>query len=94
MQFKPYKELVAMSKEKLGEAMAPIRAQMVKSKAHLEMAKLDDEILTKQTSMQELFAKKDVDFAALMDSIDDVELLERRRGKYVEVLSQLFPDDK
>ena len=36
MQLRPFKELIAMSKEKLDEAMAPIRARQVKSKAEME----------------------------------------------------------
>lgn len=93
MQLRPLKELIAMSKEKLDEAMAPIRAKQIRSQAELEMAKLEAEILTKQTSLQEAFIKKDhsINFPDVMDKLDDIELLERRQRKYEEMLGHLFP---
>jgi hypothetical protein len=44
MKLKPFAEVIALSKEKLSEALAPIRARKVRSQAELEMAKLDDEL--------------------------------------------------
>ena len=44
MKLKPFAEIIALSKEKLSEALAPIRARKVRSQAELEMAKLDDEV--------------------------------------------------
>jgi hypothetical protein len=41
MKLKPFAEIIALSKEKLAESLAPIRARKVKSQAELEMAKLD-----------------------------------------------------
>jgi len=91
MQLRPFKELIALSKEKLDEAMAPIRARQVQSKAELEMAQLDADILTKQTKVQEACCAKDINFPALIDLLDDVAVLERRREQYEAVLAQLFP---
>ena len=36
MKLKPFKDLIALSKEKLDEALAPIRARQVKAKAELD----------------------------------------------------------
>lgn len=91
MKLKPFKELIAMSKEKLDEAMAPIRARQVKSQADLEMAKLDADILTQEGEVQEMCTKKEINFPALLDKLDKIALLERRRKQYGEVLKQLFP---
>lgn len=93
MELKPFKELIAMSKEKLDEAMAPIRARQVRSKAELEKAKLDGEILSRETEIQEMCTSKDIEFTKLLDKLDDLALLERRREQYDEVLAQLFPED-
>lgn len=92
MQLKPFKELIALSKEKLDEAMAPIRARQVKSKAELEMAKLDADILSKETNVQEMCAAKDIDLPMLMERLDEIALLERRKKQYGKVLQQLFPE--
>lgn len=91
MKLKPFKEMIAMSKEKLGEALAPIRARKVKSQAELEMAKLDDELVRLESEIQEDCAKEDIDFPALLDKLDKVALLERRKKQYGKVLTELFP---
>lgn len=91
MNLRPFKDLISMSKEKLNEAMAPIRARQVKSKAELEMSKLEADILTKETAIQEMCAEKDIDLPKLIDKLDEVALLERRIAQYKKVLEQLFP---
>lgn len=91
MKLKPFKELISMSKEKLDEAMAPIRARQVRSQAELEMAKLDADILTKEGEVQEMCTKKEINFPQLLDRLDSLALLERRKKQYADVLKQLFP---
>lgn len=93
MQLKPFKEILAMSKEKLDEALAPIRARTVRSKAELEMAKLDTDIITKEAKVQEFCTEKEINLPKLLDLLDEVDLLERRRTKYADVLEQLFPTE-
>lgn len=91
MKLKPFKELIAMSKEKLHEAMAPVRARLVKSQAELEMAKLDGELVTLESQIQEACIGKEINFPALLDKLDKVALLERRKKQYAQVLRELFP---
>jgi hypothetical protein len=91
MKLKPYKEIIAMSKEKLSEALAPVRARKVKSQAELEMAKLDDELIRLEADIQEACAKEDIDFPKLLDKLDKSALLERRKKQYQKVLGELFP---
>jgi hypothetical protein len=94
MQLKPFKELIGLTKEKLNEAMAPIRARQVKAKADLEMSKIDTELLNLETVIQEACAEKDIDLPKLMAKLDEVALLERRKKQYGEVLAQLFPEEE
>lgn len=91
MKLKPFAELIALSKEKLDEAMAPIRARQVKSKAEMEMAQLDADLLTQETEVQEMCCKKDIDFKSLLAKLDSIALLERRKKQYHKVLAELFP---
>ena len=91
MTLKPFAEIIALSKEKLAESLAPIRARKVKSQAELEMAKLDDELVRLEADIQEQCAKEDLNFPALLDKLDKVALLERRKVQYEIVLAQLFP---
>ena len=94
MQIRPFKELIALSGEKLKEAMAPIRARSVNAKAELEMSKIDTELLTKETEVQEMLTQTDFEFPVLMRKLDEVALLERRKTQYNAVLAQLFPKEK
>ena len=91
MHLKPFKEIIAMSKEKLDSAMAPIRARQMRSMAELEMHKLDAEILEKEISVQEMCIDKDLNLTVLIDRLDKIAVLERRKNQYGKVLKQLFP---
>ena len=91
MKLKPFAEIIALSKEKLSEALAPIRARKVRSQAELEMAKLDDGLIRLEADIQEQCAKEDINFPSLLDKLDKVALLERRKSQYEAVLAQLFP---
>jgi hypothetical protein len=91
MKLKPFAEIIAMSKEKLSEALAPVRARRVKSQAELEMAKLDDELIRLEADIQEDCAKEQIDFPKLLDKLDKSALLERRKKQYQRVLGELFP---
>lgn len=91
MKLKPFAEMIALTKEKLDSAMAPIRARQVKSKAEMEMAGLDAEILTKETEVQEMCIERDIDFKKLLAKLDEIALLERRKKQYDKVLAELFP---
>lgn len=94
MKLKPFAEIIAMSKEKLAESLAPIRARKVRSQAELEMAKLDDELVRLEADVQEHCAKEEINFPSLLDKLDKVALLERRKAQYEQVLAQLFPEAK
>jgi hypothetical protein len=91
MKLKPFAEIIAMSKEKLSEALAPVRCRRVKSQAELEMAKLDDELIRLEADIQEDCAKEQIDFPKLLDKLDKSALLERRKKQYQRVLGELFP---
>ena len=61
MKLQPFVTLIGKSKEAVDEAMAPIRARMVKSKAEVKKVELDDQILQKETKIQEMCLDKDID---------------------------------
>lgn len=91
MQIRPYKELIALSKEKLDAALAPIRARRFKAQAELEQSKLETEQLEKETKVQELLTAKETTLPAILDLLDDIALLERKQQQYDALLAQLFP---
>lgn len=93
MKLMPLKEVLAMSKDKLKEAMAPIRCAMAKKQAELEKLKIDERIMDMQTKVQEQLTIEKICFGDLIDILDEIALLERRQEQFDEVIAQLFPEE-
>jgi hypothetical protein len=91
MNLRPLKEILAMSKEKIDEALAPIRARQIKAKAELEMARLEETLASGESKVLEMCTQKDINFEKLLDQLDEIALTERRLEQYKSVLVQLFP---
>ena len=90
-QIKPFKELVAMTKEKLDEAMVPLRVRAARAKADGEIVKLEEKLLGLETKMKEACAKKELDFNAIGDLMDDYDIAERRLSQIKDLVAALFP---
>lgn len=93
-QVKSYKELIALSKEKLDEALAPIRARAAKAKADLELAKTEEKMVALETDVQKLCAEQELNFDKIIAKIDEYDLLERRQKQVRQLIADLFPEDK
>ena len=92
-QVKSYKELIALSKEKLDEALAPIRARAAKAKADLELAKTEEKMVALETDVQKLCAEQELNFDKIITKIDEYDLLERRQKQVRTLIDDLFPED-
>lgn len=90
-KLKPFKDLIALSKEKIDEALAPLRASTAKAKATLKMAEIDEKIAALGQQIQELATSKDIDFDKMADKLDEIGLLEIRKERFQEIVTQLFP---
>lgn len=93
MKLKPFKEIIALTLEAKDKLLAPVRARQVKGQAELEMAKLDEKLITYETEVQEMCTDKSIDFDKLLSKLDSIALLERRKKQYTQVLKELFPED-
>lgn len=87
-----YSKLFTMSKEAVNEALAPIRARSQKKRAELEVLKLEEEISKNEQELTELCSKQELNYGAILDKIDTIELAQRRQAKFNDVINQLFPD--
>lgn len=94
MELRPFKDMIALSEDKLKEEMAPIRARNIKSQAELEMSRLEANILKAETSVQEMCARPDICFTEVLNDLDDIDLMERRKRKCSDAIKQLFPEGK
>ena len=92
-QVKSYKELIALSKEKLDAALAPVRARAAKAKADLELAKIEEKMIGLETDVQKLCAEQELNFDKTIAKIDEYDLLERRQKQVRQLISELFPEE-
>lgn len=92
MKLKPFKEIISMSKEKLDEALAPMRARQVKAQAELEMAKIDEKLVTLESQVQELCTNKTINFDSIIAKLDEHALIERRKKQFNKIVEELFPE--
>ena len=90
-KMKTFKELVSMTKEKLDEAMVPLRVRAAKARAEGETIKLEEKMLGLETKINEACATKDIDFNKIGDLMDEYDLTERRLKQINELISALFP---
>lgn len=92
MTLKPFKEMLALTKEGVDKALAPIRARQVKSQAELKTLEIEEKKITLETKVQEMCTDKTIDFDGLLNRLDEIALLERRQKQYKKVVKELFPD--
>jgi hypothetical protein len=91
-QIKPFKELVALTKEKLDEALIPLRVRGAKAKAEGEVIKLEEKLISLETKINEACAQKDLNFNGIGDLMDDYDITERRLAQIKDLVEALFPE--
>ena len=89
-KMKTYKELVSMTKEKLDEALVPLRVRSAKAKAEGEIVKLEEKLIQLETKINEACAKKELEFNTIGDMMDEYDLTERRLKQIKELVAALF----
>jgi hypothetical protein len=93
MNIMKYKDVLVLTKEKIQEAMALLRAREMRKKGELEICRLQSLIAEKEQKIQECASIYPVDFDKLIDSLDDLELTQRRKEQFEKILAEMFPDD-
>jgi len=93
MKLPKYKDILKMTKEKITESLAPIRAIQAKRQAELEMAKLDEKIITLETEINALCCENPLPFDKIIHKQDEVGLQERKRKQFSKIIEELFPED-
>ena len=94
MKLPKYKEALTMGKETLNTILATARNMKARKQAELEMAKLDEQIATKQAKIQEICTDSDINFNHVIELLDDLALVERKKKQYQKILNEMFgPND-
>ena len=92
MKLMPYKEAIKMAKEKVNDVLAPARALKAKKQAELKMAETEEEIAAYQSEIEELCCGKDLDFDAIIETLNALGLAERRKKQFSKILKEMFPE--
>lgn len=90
MALMKYREVIALAKEKISEAMAPLRAMEMKKKAELEIAKIESKIAEGEQKIQELCSVHPIDFDKIIEAIDDLDLIKRRKDQFNRIVTEMF----
>lgn len=91
MKLQPYKTLITMAKEAKETMLAPVRVRQMRKQGEMEVAKIEEQILTQTAKVEELTAKYPVPWDQIVNGLDDLALLERKKGQIEEILAQMFP---
>lgn len=94
MDFQSLRTILAASKEKVDEMLAPVRIRQVRAKAELEVSKLEEKLITTERKIVESVAKKEIDFAAVLKDMDEYDLTQRQINQMRQLVDGLFPDAK
>lgn len=89
-----YKDVLVLCKDKIKEAMAPLRAREMKKKAELEVCKIESDIAEKEQKIQELASQYPIDFHKMIDAIDELDLIKRRKEQFDEIIEEMFGDEE
>jgi len=90
MSLLKYKDVLILCKDKIKEAMAPLRAREMRKKGELEICKIDSEIAEKEQKIQEFASEYPINFDKLIDALDDLELIKRRKEQFEKIIEEMF----
>lgn len=93
MTLMKYKDVLALAKEKINEAKAPFRAREMSKKAELEVCKLESTIADREQRIHELSSEYPINFDALIDALDELELTRRRKDQFQQIITEMFGAD-
>lgn len=93
MSLMKYKDVLILCKDKIKEAMAPLRAREMKKKAELELCKIESQIAENEQKVQEYASQYPVDFDKLIDALDDLDLIKRRKEQFETIINEMFSEE-
>lgn len=93
MKLTVYAKVLKMAKEKVQEALAPVRNIEMKRKAELEIAKMDSKLIEQEAKIQEMCSNYPVDFDVVIKALDEYGLMERRKKQFEKIKTEMFEDE-
>jgi hypothetical protein len=91
MKLMSYQDALKKGKEKLKEALIPVRVNKARKQAELEMCSLEEKIATLESDIHDLCTAEELNFKKIIDKQDELALVERRQAQYQKILNEMFP---
>ena len=92
MELSTYKSFLTSCKEKITEAMAPLRVREMRKKGELELCKIESSIAEKEQRIQEYAANYPINFDGLINALDNLELERHKLKQLSKILTEMFPE--
>jgi hypothetical protein len=90
MKLLRYKDVLALTKEKLDEAKAPFRAKEMRKRAELTQIELESTIAACEQRLSEECSKYPINFERLADTMDELRLTEHRHNQFTQIIHEMF----
>ena len=94
MKLLSFRECLKKGKAAIEEALIPVRVQQAKLQGESEQLKLDEKIINLDIKLQEATIAHPIDYNKIIDIIDEIDLLTRRKKQFDQIIKELFPVDK
>lgn len=93
MKLLRYKDVLALTKEKIDEAKAPFRAKEMRKRAELSQIELESKIATCEQRISEECSKYPINFERLTETMDELSLTEHRLQQLIKIIDEMFGTD-
>ena len=94
MNIRPLTELLAMTKEKIDEALAPIRASAVRAKVDLKLAEINEKKITLERQVFEALTARELSIDTVLSRMDEYDLADRKSKQLQDLVDKLFAPSK
>ena len=92
MEIKPLKEYLSMGERAIKDVLLIPKLRKIKKQAELKGIELDEQIASLELDIEESLTRADyVDFEKLIDNLDKLKLMQRRKKQYSDIIAKLFP---
>lgn len=92
MKLKSYKEYLGMVEEAIEKAKIPFKVRKAEKEIELKIITAESDVASLESNLQALISsKEDLNISNILNTIDDIELAERKVRKLNELKDTLFP---